>query len=137
LQSGPRIFKLLNLCGNQLISIYPSCLCICSFCFLGKCTNSCIWNDIGRNCLLGHRKKIAKFLMRTFTCRSTGKSISNFFKGIVICILCFLRHCFFCRPLDFTMSEDAGIDTRAVATILHGQGDALITRLDVIQKNQT
>jgi hypothetical protein len=22
-------------------------------------------------CLLGHRKKIAKFLMRTFTCRST------------------------------------------------------------------
>jgi hypothetical protein len=28
-------------------------------------------NYIGRNCLLGHRKKIAKFLMRTFTCRST------------------------------------------------------------------
>jgi hypothetical protein len=26
---------------------------------------------MGRNCLLGHRKKIAKFLMRTFTCRST------------------------------------------------------------------
>jgi hypothetical protein len=28
-------------------------------------------NDIGRNCLLGNRKKIAKFFMRTFTCRST------------------------------------------------------------------
>jgi hypothetical protein len=28
-------------------------------------------NDTGRNCLLGHRKKIAKFLTRTFTCRST------------------------------------------------------------------
>jgi hypothetical protein len=28
-------------------------------------------NDIGRNCLLGNRKKIAKFLMRTFTCCST------------------------------------------------------------------
>jgi hypothetical protein len=28
-------------------------------------------NDIGRNPLLGNRKKIAKFLMRTFTCRST------------------------------------------------------------------
>jgi hypothetical protein len=28
-------------------------------------------NDIGRNCLLGNRKKIAKFLMRAFTCRST------------------------------------------------------------------
>jgi hypothetical protein len=27
--------------------------------------------DIGRNSLLGNRKKIAKFLMRTFTCRST------------------------------------------------------------------
>ncbi len=28
-------------------------------------------NDISRNSLLGNRKKIAKFLMRTFTCRST------------------------------------------------------------------
>jgi hypothetical protein len=28
-------------------------------------------NDIGRNSLLGNRKKIAKFLRRTFTCRST------------------------------------------------------------------
>jgi hypothetical protein len=28
-------------------------------------------NDIGRNSLLGNGKKIAKFLMRTFTCRST------------------------------------------------------------------
>jgi hypothetical protein len=26
---------------------------------------------IGRNCLLGNGKKIAKFLMRTFACRST------------------------------------------------------------------
>jgi hypothetical protein len=28
------------------------------------------WNDIGRNFLLGNRKKIAKNLMRTFTYRS-------------------------------------------------------------------
>jgi hypothetical protein len=28
-------------------------------------------NDIGRNFSLGNRKKIAKFLMMTFTCRST------------------------------------------------------------------
>jgi hypothetical protein len=28
-------------------------------------------NDVGRNFLLGNGKKIAKFLMRTFTCRST------------------------------------------------------------------
>jgi hypothetical protein len=34
-----------------------------------KQTNSL--NDIGRNSLLENRKKIAKFLMRTFTCRST------------------------------------------------------------------
>jgi hypothetical protein len=35
-----------------------------------KQTNSWILNDIGRISLLGSRKKIAKFLMRTFTCRS-------------------------------------------------------------------
>jgi hypothetical protein len=35
-------------------------------------------NDIGRNCLVGNRKKIAKFLMRTFTCRST------FLYGVVV-----------------------------------------------------
>jgi hypothetical protein len=29
-------------------------------------SNSLIWNDIGRNCLLGHRKKIAKFLNEDF-----------------------------------------------------------------------
>jgi hypothetical protein len=28
-------------------------------------------NDIGRNLLPGNRQKIAKCLMRTFTCRST------------------------------------------------------------------
>jgi hypothetical protein len=32
---------------------------------------SWILNDIGRNSLLGNGKKIAKFLKRTFTCRST------------------------------------------------------------------
>jgi hypothetical protein len=36
-----------------------------------KHASSKILNDIGRNSLLGNRKKIAKFLMRTFTCRST------------------------------------------------------------------
>ena len=39
--------------------------------FWGKYSNRWIWNDIGRNFLLGHRKEIAKFLMKTFTCRST------------------------------------------------------------------
>ncbi len=33
--------------------------------------HSWILNTIGRNWLLGHRQKIAKFVMSTFTCRST------------------------------------------------------------------
>ncbi len=38
---------------------------------LHNITNCRIFSDIGWNCLLGNRKKIAKFLMRTFTCWST------------------------------------------------------------------
>ena len=40
-------------------------------CFWGEVSNSLILNDIGRNFLLGSRKKIAKCLMKTFTCRSS------------------------------------------------------------------
>ncbi len=39
--------------------------------FLGRSFQQLNLNGVGRNCLLGNRKKIAKFLMRTFTCRST------------------------------------------------------------------
>jgi hypothetical protein len=39
--------------------------------FLGRNFPQLNLNDVGRNCLLGNGKKIAKFLMRTFTCRST------------------------------------------------------------------
>jgi hypothetical protein len=39
--------------------------------FWGEVSNSSILNDISRNFLLGSRKKIAKCLMRTFSCRST------------------------------------------------------------------
>ena len=39
--------------------------------YLGKIFQQLNLKYICRNCLLGHRKKIAKFLMRTFTCRST------------------------------------------------------------------
>ncbi len=48
-----------------------TCFCLCSFCFWKEVSSSWILNDIGRNFLLGSRKKIAKCLMRTFTCRST------------------------------------------------------------------
>ncbi len=61
-----QIFKLLNLWGVNLSS--PSCFSLCSFCFWGEVSNSGILNDIGRNSLLGNRKKIAKFLIRTFAC---------------------------------------------------------------------
>jgi hypothetical protein len=40
-----------------------SCFCLFSFCFWGEISNSWILNDIGRNFLLGSRKKIAKCLM--------------------------------------------------------------------------
>ncbi len=66
LLSGLRILKLLNLCGNQVISM-PLLLMWLFHLFLGKNSKSLIWNDIGRNCLLVHRMEIAKFLMRTFT----------------------------------------------------------------------
>ncbi len=47
------------------------CFCLFSFVFWGEVSNSWILNDIDRNFLLGKRKKLAKCLMRTFTCRST------------------------------------------------------------------
>ncbi len=59
-------FKSFSSTVNMFISIFMIQI-------LHNITNSWIFNDIGRNCLLGNRKKIAKFLflMRTFTCRST------------------------------------------------------------------
>ncbi len=42
-----------------------------TFYFGEKLPTAEFWNDIGRNSLLGNRKKIAKYSMRTFTCRST------------------------------------------------------------------
>jgi hypothetical protein len=48
-----------------------SCICLYSFWFWGVVSDSWILNDIGRNFSLGNWKKIAKSLMRIFTCRST------------------------------------------------------------------
>jgi hypothetical protein len=53
-------YNLLNLRGNHLISILAAFVFVPSA-FGGNISNSSIWNDIGRNCLLGKRKKIAKF----------------------------------------------------------------------------
>ncbi len=65
-KSGLKNFKLLDLCGNQLISIPYSCLCLCSFRFWGKYSSSWIWNNIGRNCLLGHRKEYSQIFNKDF-----------------------------------------------------------------------
>ncbi len=48
-----------------------SCFFLCSFWFWGVVSDSWILNDIGRIFSLGNWKKIAKCLMRIFTCRST------------------------------------------------------------------
>jgi hypothetical protein len=53
------------------IFLNPTRLCDYTYCSVGARGGDDILNDIGRNSLLGNRKKIAKFLMSTFTCRST------------------------------------------------------------------
>ena len=57
-------FKFFLSTVNMFISIFMIQI-------LHNITNSWIFIDSGRNCLLGNKKKIAKLLMRTFTCRST------------------------------------------------------------------
>jgi hypothetical protein len=69
-----KIFNLPNLCGNQLNSTYL--LLSLFLLFLVTSFQHLNFEYIGRNSLLGNRKKIAKFLLRTFTCRSTF-----FYKG--------------------------------------------------------
>ncbi len=64
-----KIFKLPNLCGNQLTT--TQLLLSLFLLFLMRSFQQLNLDDIGRDSLLGHRKKIAKFLMRTFSCRST------------------------------------------------------------------
>ncbi len=39
-----------------------------------------------------------------------------------------IQHCFNCRPLNPTVSEDAGIEPRTIVTL---ETDALTTRLDL------
>ncbi len=58
-------FKLPNLCGNQLFSTHP-CFCLYSFCIWGEKFPTAEFWMIARKW-----KKTAKFLMETFTCRST------------------------------------------------------------------
>ncbi len=70
LLSGPRIFKLLNLCGNQLISI-PWLLMSLFLLFFGENIPTAEFGMISSETAWDIKKKIAKFLMRTFSCGST------------------------------------------------------------------
>ncbi len=45
-----------------------------------------------------------------------GPGFTRFFKGEFFGFFLFFKHCFICRPSDSTVSEDAGIETRTVAT---------------------
>jgi hypothetical protein len=44
------------------------------------------------------------------------------------------QHCFICRTSDLTVSEDAGIEPKTVATLALTTKNALTTRLDLIHK---
>ncbi len=46
--------------------------------------------------------------------------------------ICAIKHGFI--PSDFTVSEDAGIETKTVATLALTTKNALTTRLDLIHK---
>jgi hypothetical protein len=51
--------------------------------------------------------------------------------------LYFIQHCFICRPSDSTVSEEAGIETRTVATTALVLSIALTTRLNLIHTRPT
>jgi hypothetical protein len=49
-----------------------------------------------------------------------------------------VQHCFICRPSDSTVSEDAGIQPRTVATLaLAVRRSTVSTRLDLIHSLKT
>jgi hypothetical protein len=66
-------YKLSNLRGNHLISTLAVFVFVPSV-FGENIPTAEFKNDIWGNCLLGHRKKIAKFLMRSLTCRALPSS---------------------------------------------------------------
>ncbi len=68
------IIELLCLIYTSIHDSCHRCLLKIILSVLGRSFPQLNLNDIGRNCLLGNREKIAKFLMRTFTYRSTVPS---------------------------------------------------------------
>jgi hypothetical protein len=56
---------------------------------------------------------------------------SIFIHPLGLDFMSFIQNCFFSRPSDYTVSEDAGLETRTIRQ-WHWQSDALTTRLDII-----
>jgi hypothetical protein len=68
-------------------------------------------------------------------CRTRREKVGVIVKGGSFWIFSFygdIQHCFICRSSDSTVSEDAEIAPRTVATIQHWLSDALTARLDLI-----
>jgi hypothetical protein len=77
--------------------------------------------------LLVHLQKFFRFKMW----RSEAKSNRGIF-WILFCFMYCIQHCFICRPSDSTVSEDAGIESRTVATSTLAVRRSITTRLDII-----
>ncbi len=60
------------------------------------------------------------------------QKIKGYFLEFYFYVLYDIQHCFICRPSDSTVSEDAEVEPRTVATIRHWLSDALTTGLDLI-----
>jgi hypothetical protein len=56
-------------------------------------------------------------------------------KGRLFGFMYFIQHCFISRPSDSTVSEDAGIGPRTVATSALAVRRSIITRLDIIHNS--
>ncbi len=60
------------LCDSHLLTVYTQAAHVIVPSVFGENISAAeFWNDIGRNACWGIERKKAKFLMRTFTCRST------------------------------------------------------------------
>jgi len=67
----PKPTSKLIICVVTTLSVPYSCFCLCSFCFCGKYPTAEFGMVSAETASWDMRKKIAKLLMRTFTCRST------------------------------------------------------------------
>jgi hypothetical protein len=73
-----------------------------------------------------------------------GINLKGYFLEFLSFFMYDIQHCFICRPSDSTVSENAGIEPRTVATtsdalttrldLIHNRLDLIHTRLDLIQK---